>query len=293
MPKKTVEKKSATANKMATRKKAVPVKNTDRSGAIIRTAIYTGLLLAALVAVAFSYLWFKENYQPQGDLMPIRIIEITGNLEHVSREQIMETLLKVPGTQLTKQPDSQSSEQKDAAYMGFFGSDLQLLEQQLKNLAWLQTAELRRVWPDRLQIKIKEQKAIARWNNKSLINEFGEIFIPDSIEGYGYLPLLTGPDQELQQLLLTFRELQQRLVVIDMALKVLNLNHRYSWSLELNNGIQLEVGRNHLIERVERFIALYPLLKSESDLAVIKVDLRYDTGLAVTRLETSELQASL
>jgi len=78
-----------------------------------------------------------------------------------------------------------------------------------------------------------------------------------------------------------------------LQLNSLNINHRYSWSLELTNGIKLQVGRKHLLQRVERFIRLYPLLKSESDLSIEKVDLRYDTGLAVTRLETSEMQASL
>ncbi|MCP3674495.1 MAG: FtsQ-type POTRA domain-containing protein [Gammaproteobacteria bacterium] len=186
-----------------------------------------------------------------------------------------------------------SDTEVEAEVLGFFSSDLELIEEQLEAISWLQKVELRRVWPDRLHIKIKEHKAIAHWNSGALINEYGGIFKPSDVTGLDTLPILSGPEQELLNMLKTFKALQELLTPIDMQLKVLNLNHRYSWSLQLANGIDLEVGRKNLIQRVERFITLYPLLKRESDLVIAKVDLRYDTGLAVTRVETSELQASL
>lgn len=274
-------KHKASNHKMATRKK-MTVDKGQRLKSLFNAKLWIMTFTLAITAAAiFSYKWIDTNVQPVSDVMPIRVVEIEGTLIHISREQIIEQLTRLP-------TDLQSSE-----YIGFFSSDLQLLEQRLELIPWLQKAELRRVWPDRLRIKIKENKAIARWNNNSLINEFGKIFTPDLLEGLEHLPLLTGPDSQLQQLLLTFKELQQLLVPIEMKLAVLNLNHRFSWSLELSNGIHLEIGRKNLIERVERFIVLYPLLKNESDLPIAKVDLRYDTGLAITRLETSELQASL
>jgi cell division protein FtsQ len=244
--------------------------------------MYSGIALVSITALIASYIWFEKSYITPKDLMPIRFVEIEGELIHVDREVIIDQLLRL-----------KIAHKDDKDYLGFFDSDLQLLEQRLESIAWLQKAELRRVWPDKIQIKIKEQRAIAHWNEDSLINEHGEIFKPDGLSELTHLPSLNGPNEELPQMLVKFSELQKLFEQENLHLDVLNLNHRYSWSLQLKNGIQLQVGRKKLLERIERFIALYPLLQSESDLPIAKVDLRYDTGLAVTRLETSELQASL
>ena len=290
MIKRAPNNKKISPSKMATRKKGASVKEKqsqklDRAKLLI---IVTGLLIATAAAI-YAIVPHQQFDQSSKKFMPIRLVEIEGSLIHVTRELIIAKLKKVDNSGNDEQSDTEDSSQLD----GFFSTDLQLLEQELQTIAWLQKVELRRVWPDRLRIKVKEHRAIARWNKDELINQLGEIFKPESIDGLEQLPLLTGPEEELQLLLLTFRELQQLLAPIELQLDVLNLSHRYSWSLELANGIQLQVGRKHLIQRVERFVALYPLLKSESKLAIEKVDLRYDTGLAVTRLATTELQASL
>ncbi|MFT5451942.1 MAG: cell division protein FtsQ [Enterobacterales bacterium] len=281
--------KMATSRKPSATKLKKKAEGKDNKGAlpIIFNAKVGYFLLGFLViaGMVFSYLWIEKTYRSSDDLMPLRVVEIEGKLEKVTREEILEQILKgkVTGTK---------SIENNAEIVGFFSSDLELMEQRLKSLPWVQKVELRRVWPDKLNIKIKEQKAIARWNAKSLINEYGQLFTPVSLDGLK-LPLLTGPEEELSQLLETFRDIQKRLESIDLQLAVLNLNHRYSWSLELVNGITLQVGREHLLDRVERFVSLYPLLQRESKLAISKIDLRYDTGLAVTRVETSEMQASL
>jgi len=257
--------------------------------------IIASSITIAVLASVLPYVWIepvesvKKVEQAESDLMPIRVLEIEGKLIQVTREQITTKIINASKPQILEtQPADQGM-----GIIGYFGSDLQILEERLRTLPWIQKVELRRVWPDRLRIVIKEHKAIARWNSGKLVNEYGELFLPGNLNGFEYLPLLTGPDQELERLLLTFQELQQLFTPAELQLAILNLNHRYSWSLELTNGIKLQVGRRNLMERVERFIALYPLLQRESKLPIEKVDLRYDTGLAVTRLETEERQASL
>jgi len=284
----TTKNKAASTNKMATPKKKAATKTKSVFTLVSLKTVTFAVLALTITSAAIVYMLNGQAYQPSTDLMPIRVVKIEGELKYLSREQIIEQLLNESGTEITEQNKVEGS-----GYIGFLGSDLQLLEQRLEWIPWLQKAELRRIWPDRIHIKVQEQKAIARWNDDDLINKFGEIFTPETIKGFEHLPLLTGPDHELKNMLQTFKELQQLLTTVELQLEVLNLNHRYSWSLELANGIQLQVGRTDLIDRVERFIALYPLLRRESELPITKVDLRYDTGLAVTRLETSELQASL
>jgi cell division protein FtsQ len=58
------------------------------------------------------------------------------------------------------------------------------------------------------------------------------------------------------------------------------LSERFAWQVQLNNGIKLNLGRQEFINRLQRFINLYPLLQQD-ERDINYVDLRYDTGMAV------------
>jgi len=273
-----------TANrKMASRTSTHSTLSKENHGLsfVSRSIVKWTVSLLVIIALG-SGLYFYKYSEVSHKVMPIRVVEIEGELKHITHQQILDLILS-----------SSTDASQSTGEIGFFSTDLKDLENKLEILPWLQTAEIRRVWPDRLAIKVEEQKALARWNKNSLINTRGKIFTPLSLTEVEDIPQLNGDEQELSKLLDTFKDLQLLFEAAELQLKVLTLNRRYSWSLVLTNGIQLQIGRTHLKQRVKRFISLYPLLQRESKLPIAKVDLRYDTGLAVTRLETSELQASL
>jgi cell division protein FtsQ len=59
------------------------------------------------------------------------------------------------------------------------------------------------------------------------------------------------------------------------------VSDRFAWQLTLSNGIELKLGREDTLKRVQRFIDLYPSISKHKPEAIEQVDLRYDTGLAV------------
>ncbi len=61
------------------------------------------------------------------------------------------------------------------------------------------------------------------------------------------------------------------------------LSERFAWQLTLNDGVTLNLGRENRIERVQRFMDVYPQIMQNkaADQQINYVDLRYDTGLAV------------
>jgi len=294
-----------TARKMASRRPAasknVHSKAESSKLQLIMKRSFIAVISIVLVSIATNYgfkdtlqHYFEESENLSSDsheMMPIRVVEVEGQLTHVTHQQILDLILSTSDSVAPVLEDDPTTNGQPE--IGYFSTDLAILEKKLETIAWLKKAEIRKVWPDRLAIKVQEQKAIAHWNHQDLINTSGEIFTPKVISDLGELPQLNGNDQELNKLLKTFKELQLLFEASKLQLKELTLNHRYSWSLVLTNGIQLQVGRTHLKQRVKRFISLYPLLQRESKLPIAKVDLRYDTGLAVTRLEPSERQASL
>lgn len=62
----------------------------------------------------------------------------------------------------------------------------------------------------------------------------------------------------------------------------LALSERFAWQLWLDNGIRLNLGREDKAQRVQRFIDVYPRLEKPEGAQVDAIDLRYDTGLAVS-----------
>jgi cell division protein FtsQ len=58
------------------------------------------------------------------------------------------------------------------------------------------------------------------------------------------------------------------------------LSERFAWNLRLANGIKLNLGRSEFIDRLQRFVDIFPLISAQNK-SVDYVDLRYDTGLAV------------
>ena len=244
-----------------------------------------GTVLLVVTAGAGWYIWQQQaviqQSQPVEQLMPIRLVEIKGELKQINKEQILDVLRS-----LSRESDT------DQQSLNFLTADLRELEKELESVPWIYRVKVRRIWPDKLIIDLEEQQAVALWNEDQLVNRFGHLFQPAVIE-LDDLPALTGPESELASLLATFAQLQSAFEQAELQLKELHLSERRSYELKLTNGIVLDVGRKDLRARVKRFIDLYPVLVSDNPAAIVRVDLRYDTGLAVSRIDAETRQASL
>ena len=77
------------------------------------------------------------------------------------------------------------------------------------------------------------------------------------------------------------------LEINDLELSSLALSERFSWQLWLDNGIKPEFRPQRKSKECTRFIDLYPRMEQRADAQIDVVDLRYDTGLAVSWKPTS------
>ncbi|MCP3674673.1 MAG: hypothetical protein GY829_09450, partial [Gammaproteobacteria bacterium] len=126
------------ASKMATRKKAATVK-AKRSRALLSAKIWIiGFGLAIAIAAVISYFWIEKNEEPVTDFMPIRVVEIEGSLDHVTRDEIMAKLMHKAQSNASQNsvpdtvPGTVSDTEVEAEVLGFFSSDLELIEEQLE-----------------------------------------------------------------------------------------------------------------------------------------------------------------
>ncbi len=163
----------------------------------------------------------------------------------------------------------------------FFATDLSDVKDRLEQRPWVESAAVRRVWPDRFAIEIREKKPLAYWSDGRLVSRTGEVFAPPNPEVAGKLPVLSGPDERVMDVIRMARTLSDTLAANEVGFAGLNLEQRGAWTLTLSNGIEVVLGKDQVHERFERFVTVYQERLVSRANEVKRVDARYSNGVAV------------
>lgn len=207
-----------------------------------------------------------QRLMPYAD-RPITKIAVQGDLSYISQQAV---------------------QQRIAPYVAasFFTIDLASMRGELEKMPWIAHAEVRRVWPDQVVIRLEEQLPVARWGEEALLNNQGQAFAPRELANYEHLPQLFGPQRAQQRVMQQYQVLSQMLRPMGFSIARLELRERGSWFLttgagSAGPGIELLLGRDHLVEKMRRFIAIYDKTLKEQITNIARIDLRYANGLAV------------
>lgn len=89
---------------------------------------------------------------------PVETIEVSGDFEHLSLEQLHAVLEEQFGHELLKAP-------------------LADIQRKVATLVWVDKVDVRRIWPDKIEIRVTEHKPAYRWRDaggqRALIAESG------------------------------------------------------------------------------------------------------------------------
>jgi cell division protein FtsQ len=162
----------------------------------------------------------------------------------------------------------------------FFTLDLEQARAAFEKLPWVRKANVRRQWPSRLIVDLEEQVAVARWDDSALINPYGEVFRAASND---VLPVFVGPDGTAPEVYRQFQAFSRILAPVSKRPKQVVLSERGAWRLTLTDGEVLELGREHMEERLQRFVAAYPRTLAQLPAMRLRIDLRYPNGFTVRR----------
>lgn len=221
-------------------------------GALIMAS---GLVLAGVLGWAWATLTDPA-------LLPIKQVEVQGAFVHVEAREVRDAV---------------------APYVGgnFFTVDVRRLQRVVKALPWVHYAEVRRAWPGTVHITVREQTAAARWGEDALVNESGEIFRPTPASYPADLPVLRGPQGAGKSMVAAYKDMSAMLAPLKLRIAAINLDQRRAWSLQLDNGMQLVLGRGGGYERLLKFVRFYHRAFQGREAEVARVDLRYSNGFAV------------
>lgn len=163
----------------------------------------------------------------------------------------------------------------------FFTTDLADIKRSLEQRPWVESAAVKRAWPDGLVVEIREHRPLAYWNDTQLISRTGEVFTPPNREVAGKLPRLRGPEGRAREVIDTGRMMADSLDARGIGFAGIALEERGAWTLTLANGIEVALGRDQVEQRFERFLTVYgEQLASRAD-QVERIDARYTNGVAV------------
>ena len=227
------------------------------------------LPLAAVITVA---LWGGQRLQDP-ELLPLNTVRIDTRLIRVDPDAIRRIILTY-------------------ADAGFIRMDVTAVRKELEEMSWVESASVRRAWPDVLQVSIQEQQAVARWAAGGLINPRGIRFVPAEDQQWEHLPLLRGPHGSEHMVMQEYRQMQQMLQPLGLAISHVTMDERRAWSLQVGEALHLGLGRHDIERRLLRFVRVYPRVLEPRLAGIERVDLRYTNGFSIRWREGFEPPAS-
>ena len=242
--------------------------------------------LIGLACLVFAYAGLQLLLR--SPLFPLQEVVVRGDLKNADREEIANALDGIDGN--------------------FFAADLAAVRGRLEQVSWVRRVEARRAWPDRIEVRLEEHVAFARWGqvegdlrsggyvNSGFVNTFGEPFAAGmESAAQSSLPLFAGPAGTEGELARRYRRFVELLAPLNTVpdhgiVTAIVLTPRHAWQLRVGGGtaggLDLELGRDGaeaVEQRLARFVAAYPesigrLPRSD---ARRHVDLRYPNGFAL------------
>lgn len=218
--------------------------------------------LTALALLAFSFAGLQQLLR--SPLFPLREIAVRGALAHTTRAELEQAT-------------------QERAWGNFFAVDLTEVRAALERLPWVRRVQVRRVWPDRLEVTLEEHVALARWSDAGLVNQQGERFAGRSDDVA--LPVFAGPLDSEGEVTRRYRRFVQILAPLGTGLERLVLSPRHAWQLRLADGLAIELGRDApgdpVERRLDRFVAVHAQTLARMPRRHDRVDLRYPNGFAL------------
>jgi cell division protein FtsQ len=199
--------------------------------------------------------------------------------------QLREVVVLTPPAQVSTEQLEYAA--RSAVTGNFFTVDLDQVRDAFEKLPWVRRAQVRRHWPDALELRLEEHQAVAYWTvtgtgDTRLVNRQGEVFVAAS---NARMPVFSGPEGYAPYLLAEYGRFAEALAPLGHDLVAVGLSAREAWQLTLEDGLVIRLGRDHkdapAEARLARFVSAYPKALAQRPLQVAIADLRYPNGFAL------------
>ena len=240
------------------------------SSPLVRRHAPGGLFLLAVLLLIGILLYSTVSWMWDDQRLPLSKIVLQGDLKYVTPQDVQHAFGQLDhiGT--------------------FMSQNIDDLQKSVESIPWVEHASIRKQWPDTIKVFLTEYHVTAFWNGNALLNGKGKVFHGDVSLVKDEHVKLYGPKGTAPEVLKVWQQYNPEFKQLGLHISSLLLNERRAWQIILDNGIRLELGKESLDERIQRFFLLYKKL-GDSVERISYIDLRYDTGAAVGWIPEQEL----
>tara|TARA_B110000285_G_scaffold217275_1_gene265445 strand:+ start:553 stop:1254 length:702 start_codon:yes stop_codon:yes gene_type:complete len=219
-------------------------------------------LILSIVIIAVIYLNTKTN-RDRKIYFPIKNISIESKIINVNKDDVFE---------------------KSKNYLNsksFFNFKINILKNEIEKVSWVRSADIKRVYPDEIKIYIKEYVPVAIWNNKSYMNNSGDIFFIHDIKKN--LPMINSNESRNKIMHVYFSLLLKYIsdYNLDIEIKKIEENEIRSISAHLSSGIIVKFGSKDIKSKIHTFFKAYKTLNSSDLKKIGYIDMRYSNGFSI------------
>jgi cell division protein FtsQ len=214
--------------------------------------VLSGLVLIVLLVVGLS-VWRQLD-------QPLRAVRVQGVLTEAEQRAIQEAV---------------SHSLND----GVLSADLADLTQQLRDLSWTRSVEVRRQWPDTLLIQVEKESVVAVWGDNGYLTTAGRVV--RLVDATHELPRLSAAMSSPRQVMEMYLMLESRVGAVGLSITRLEENALGEWLMGFGDGMTVALGNEAVTERLSRFLLAYQRGLGERTAEISHVDVRYANGLAV------------
>ena len=165
---------------------------------------------------------------------------------------------------------------------GLLRLNISEIQNDILKIEWVDNIRIAKRWPNKLEISIFEHTPVARWGERGLLNDKGELFI--EIDNQNHIPdlaHLSGPIGASKEVAEKYFILRDQLIPLGLNVKRISMSSRGAWSITLYNGIEVDFGRENIEQKINLFIDISKNVISQQSDEIESVDMRYDKGFTI------------
>lgn len=203
----------------------------------------------------YGWQYLKEN----NTFFKIETVTVYGEIEYLPEERINALI-------------------QDAVGGNLIGLDMQGYQDSILAESWVKTVSLKRKWLHELEIYIEEEAPVAIWNETDMVDQEGNVFTPSFIPNRPWV-YLSGPADKPKEVLKTYELAREMLASSGFKVKEVILDETGSWTILLDNNLNLILGTEDFNQRLQMFLRQFP----DQDVLdrIQYIDFRYRNGFSV------------
>jgi cell division protein FtsQ len=234
---------------------------------LMNLAAIAALLVAVVMLLSAAARWVAHR-----PAFEFKRIEVRGDLQHVTAASVRGAIAgRLKGN--------------------YFTIRLEDARRLLETVPWVAQASVRRIWPNRLQVTLREHRALGAWNDGRLLSDRGDLFVANVAEAEidGPLPAFSGPDASARDVAIRYYDFAAQLAALSLSVDGIGVSDRRSWAVQASGAglaTTVELGREDsagtLQQRLADVVAAYPMVVARVGGPPARIDARYANGFAAS-----------